>query len=134
VWDVSTTLNTGAATGRELLTLFGHTGIVFSVAFSPDGTRLATASTDSTVKVWNVSPTQGQREEPLTLYGHTGGILRAVFSPDGKRIATASRDGTTRVYALPIADIVAIAKTRVTRTLTTDECQKFLHEEKCPSQ
>ncbi len=124
VWD--------AATGRELLTLSGHSGLVFGVAFSTDGTRLATSGSDSTVKVWNIS-SRGASEQPLTLYGHTGAIFRVKFSPDGKRLATASRDGTARVYALPLEDIVAIAKSRLTRAWTLDECQKFLHMDECPA-
>jgi hypothetical protein len=38
-----------------------------------------------------------------------------------------------RIYALPIDEIIAIAKSRVTRALTTDECQKFLHTDQCPA-
>jgi WD40 repeat protein/DNA-binding SARP family transcriptional activator len=125
VWD--------AASGQLLLTLSGHTGQVRSSVFSPDGTRLATGGTDGTAKVWDVSPASGRQEQPLTLYGHGTTVHRAIFSPDGKRLVTAGADGTARVYALPIDDIVAIAKTRVTRSLTTDECQKYLHTETCPS-
>ena len=60
VWD--------AATGRKRLTLKGHAGIVRSVAFSPDGQRLASAGRRSTVKVWDAATGQ----EICTLKGHTG--------------------------------------------------------------
>ncbi len=46
VWD--------AETGKELLTLSGHKSYVNSVAWIPDGKRLATAGTDNTAKVWDV--------------------------------------------------------------------------------
>jgi WD40 repeat protein len=48
VWD--------ATSGAESLTLKAHTGYVTSVAFSPDGKRLASASTHQAVKVWDVTP------------------------------------------------------------------------------
>ena len=83
-----------ASSGRELLTLTGHTDEVFGVAFSPDGTRLATASNDQTAKVWDAS----SGRELLTLAGHTAVVVGVAFSPDGTRLATASYDGTARVW------------------------------------
>ena len=124
VWNVTT--------GQMLSTISGHKGIVFSVAFSPDDKHLATASADATVKLWDVSNLEEVSMNPITLSGHAGAIYKVVFSPDGQRLATASQDGTSRVYALAIEDLVAIAKSRVTRTLTEVECKKFLHSEKCP--
>jgi WD40 repeat protein len=126
VWD--------AETGKELLTLSGHTGSVFDVAFSPDGARVATASGDATVKLWNVSMGSGRSEQPLTLYNPNAATVTSVaFSPDGKRLAASSNDGTVHIYALPLDDILAIAKSRVTRALMTDECRKYLHVETCPA-
>lgn len=76
------------------LTLCGHTKSVVATAFSPDGTRLATASLDGTAKVWNLANGQNL----LTLRGHEGGVRQVVFNPDGSRLATASDDKTAKVW------------------------------------
>ncbi len=78
----------------ELLTLHGHTDAVTSVAFSPNGKRLASSSFDETVKVWDTATGQ----ESLTLKGHTGLIWNVAFSPDGQRLASASLDQTVKVW------------------------------------
>ncbi len=106
VWD--------AATGQKLFDLPGHTGSVRHLAYSPDGTRIATASVDGTTRLWDA--TTGA--EQLTLTGHTGQVTGLSFSPDGTRLATRSRDGTVRVYALRVEDLIKIAQSRVTRSLT----------------
>ena len=59
-------------------------------------------------------------------------MLRGVsFSPDGKRLAVGAVSGVY-VFVLPIEDVVALAKSRLTRTLTTEECQQYLHVAECP--
>jgi WD40 repeat protein len=104
IWDTQT--------GKEILTLRGHVhlkptvasgyerigistarGSVRSVAFSPDGTRLASGSNDSSVKIWDV-PTG---EEILTLNHHTSAVTSVAFSPDGAQLASGSWDGKVKV-------------------------------------
>jgi WD40 repeat protein/serine/threonine protein kinase len=86
LWDLET--------GEEGLTLRGHFGAVTGLAFSPDGKRLASASTDGTVKVWD----PGTGQELLTLYGHVRGVAGVAFSPDGRLLASAGSDGNLIVW------------------------------------
>jgi WD40 repeat protein len=118
-----------AESGELLHTMTGHSGPVYAAPFSPDGTRLATASLDGTAKVWDAET----GEALLTLSGHIGTVENVTFSPDGTRLITSGQDGTVRVYVLPIEELVTVAQSRVTRALTTEECQQFLHLDECPT-
>jgi hypothetical protein len=48
-------------------------------------------------------------------------------------VATGREDGTIRLYAVKMEDLIALARSRLTRSLTTEECQKYLHVEACPA-
>ena len=78
--------------------LTGHTGTVWSVAFSPDGKRLASGSNDNTVRLWNVADPAHPVPLGQPLTGHTNNVLSVVFSPDGKTLASRSDDGTVRLW------------------------------------
>jgi WD40 repeat protein len=78
-----------------LLTYRGHTDTVNSVAWSPDGTRLASASTDQTVQVWDA--TSGKRLQTYT--GHQPyGVWTVAWTRSGRQIASGAQDGTAQVW------------------------------------
>ncbi|MBD2495394.1 AAA-like domain-containing protein [Nostoc sp. FACHB-280] len=77
---------------RESNRLEGHEGYVMQVRFSPDGKTIATASYDTTAKLWNLDD-----QQRLNL-PHPDSVTDVSFSPDGQIIATASRDGIARLW------------------------------------
>ena len=77
-----------------LQTLEGHSGSVRSVAFSHDSTRLASASSDNTVKIWDASSGACLQ----TLEGHSDRVTSVAFSPDSSRLASASGDSTVKIW------------------------------------
>jgi len=80
--------------GACLQTLEGHSGTVLSVAFSHDSTRIASASDDRTVKIWDAS--SGKHLQ--TLEGHSDWVMSVAFSHDSTRIASASVDRTVKIW------------------------------------
>ncbi len=116
------------ATGRELLTLKGHQDTFTSVAWSPDGQRLATGSRDATAKVWEAATGR----ELLTLKGHERDVQSVAWSPDGKRLSSAGDDSIVQVYAMDIDLLMSLARSRVTRNLTLYECRRYLHLDEVP--
>jgi WD40 repeat protein/DNA-binding SARP family transcriptional activator len=78
VWD--------AETGTLRHTLLGHSGLVLSVAWSPDSKRLVTGSSDGTAKVWEISREGVQERWSLSAQETRSGVVGVAFSPDGTRV------------------------------------------------
>ncbi|HRI71300.1 MAG TPA: protein kinase [Polyangium sp.] len=74
--------------------VFAHDDIVYRAAWSPEGKRVASASRDKTIRIWNPDGF----DMPIVLKGHEGVVQSVGWSPDGKRIVSASRDKTVRIW------------------------------------
>jgi WD40 repeat protein len=81
-------------TAKEIAVLRGHNAPVYSATFSPDGSRIVTASVDRTARIWDAATAK----EIAVLRGHDASVSSAAFNPDGKRIVTASSDRTARIW------------------------------------
>ena len=86
VWD--------AATGDRLRILDGHGGHITSLAFSSDGTWVASASVDNTIVLWNMQ----NGKSIATLRGHDKAISKVVFHPDGRCISASNEEGTIKFW------------------------------------
>ena len=81
-------------TGEALDLLTGHTSLVYSVSFSPDGQSLASGSRNGTVRIWDVNTGRQLR----TLTEHTSYVFSVSFSPDGQTLASGNGDKTVRIW------------------------------------
>ncbi|QDL12402.1 serine/threonine protein kinase [Brasilonema octagenarum UFV-E1] len=82
-------------------TLTGHTDWVWSVAISPDGKTLVSASIDKTIKIWNLQT--GELKSTLT--GHTDSVNSVAISPDGKTLVSGSWDNTIKIWNLQTGEL-----------------------------
>ena len=92
-------------------TLEGHGDGVRAVAFSPDGTILASGGSEreneaGTVKLWDVAT----GTNIATLYGHTGAVFSVSFSPDSSTLASGSGDGTVKLWDVATKQNIATFK------------------------
>ena len=98
LWDVNTRTNT--------TTLRHQYGNVYSVAFSPDGKTLASASVRE-VKLWDV-----ETKIDIATLAHTSRVYSVVYSPDGTSLATGVRDGTINLWDVETQSIATLRHTR----------------------
>jgi len=94
IWEAQT--SPGTETGKNLLVLGGHTADVWTVAFSPDGKRLASGSRDNTIMIWDAAT----GENLQTLTGHAGPVRAVAFNADCQYLASVADDQTVKLWDL----------------------------------
>ena len=82
--------------------LIGGGAQVGSVAFSPDGTMMASGSFDGTTRLWDVAKPADPQPLGQPLASGTVPVDSVAFSPDGRTLASGSDDGTTRLWNLDV--------------------------------
>jgi WD40 repeat protein/energy-coupling factor transporter ATP-binding protein EcfA2 len=110
----TTALHSAIFSSQVRMTLSVHTLAVAAVAFSPDGTRLATANNDHTANIWDLKT----GKHLMTLSGHTDYVSSVAFSPDGKLLATASGELPPLLSTDPTAKIWDAQTGKMLRTLS----------------
>ncbi len=91
---------------KVLHTLEGHKSNVLSVAFSPDGKKVASGSKDRTIKLWEVST----GELLQTLKGHRNKVQSVAFSPDGRLLASGSEDNSVKLWNVDTGELIDTLK------------------------
>jgi WD40 repeat protein/heme exporter protein D len=91
-----------------LAPLRGHSGFVTQLAFSPEGQRLATASADGSVRLWDL-----HSGESRALRGHEGAAVQVAFTRDGRHVLSAGLDGTVRLWVDDLPLELAALRARV---------------------
>jgi WD40 repeat protein len=119
--------------------LRGHTGVINSIAFSPDGKTLASGSYDNTIILWDVSAVLNpsvETAEPIgqPLTGYT--VTSLAFSPDGKTLASGKNDGTLILWDVSPEAWIEQSCQRAGRNFTQAEWQQYFPGEEyqitCP--
>lgn len=91
-----------ADTGQLLVQTNAHSKLTTALAFSTDGSSLASGATDQRVRIWELPPlADGTLRERVSLGGHANAIWTVAFSADGSRLYSGGKDATVRVWALP---------------------------------
>ncbi len=94
-----------AKTGALLQTLLGHDGPIHDLAFSPDNSRIVTASADGTARIWQLSDIKFP--ETMRFTGHEGPVHSVAFRADGNQLVTGGADKLVRVWDLATREEVS---------------------------
>ena len=97
-------ISSGSQSVFPQIVLNGHDGAITDVVYSPDGSLIATASLDGTIRFWDAADGSPIR----TLTGHGGGVNSIAFAPDGQLIVSGSDDRTARLWSATDGSLLRI--------------------------
>jgi len=100
LWDAETSETIGKS-------LEGHSDGVYSIAFSPNGSRIMSGSSDKTIRLWDAETGDAIGK---SLEGHSFGVYSVAFSPNGSRIVSGSSDKTIHLWDAEVSDIVPTSR------------------------
>ena len=116
----------------------GHEGPVNDLAFSTDGRRMASASSDHSIQVWKLDQ---PGSDPIILQDHTSWVYSVAFSSDGSKVLSSANDRTARLFNIDSAELAdRVCSATAGRTMTTGEWDRFVgvdfdmgeFESRCP--
>jgi WD40 repeat protein len=116
-----TALVRDTATGSTLFPALTNSATIYDMSYSSDGKYIATAGLDGVAKVWDANT----GKELHTLQASSAQVRGAHFSANGTHLFTTGMDGVIREYTLQTDELVELAKARLIRSWTTEECQSF---------
>ena len=102
-----------------------HTSGITKIVFSPDGTRLATASFDSKIKIWSLQEDLS-KQQPVVLSDFDSWVMDLNFTNDGKKLLASGADKTVRIWDINSAALFNEVSKKVSRDLTEEEWDKYI--------
>ena len=114
------------AGGKALGSLVGHASSVNSLSLNPRGNFLVSASSDATVRLWEIA---SHSTQPIVLPGHSSWVWSAAFTPDGERVVSGGADRGLRLWEARTERMARELCARVHRSLTAEEWKRFMPED-----
>lgn len=102
-----------------------HTSGITSIAFAPDGSRIATACYDWKIRIWNAKEDLS-KQQPVLLNDFDYWVMDIQFTRDGNKLLAAGADKTVRIWDINSADLFAEVSKKVKRELTEEEWDQYI--------